>query len=190
MALTETTKISAINTMLSCIGESPVSSLEAAATADVSIALNILDEVCRDLCSRDWAWNNLTKQTLTKNVSGKIAVPAAWVRVDHPTKNVAKRGGFLYNREDSTDVFTADMEDLTAVVLLDWEDMPESARRYAMIRAGRTLVARVVGSEKGVAFTERDESQAWMTLREYESEQSDLNIFNNADVASNLRRWA
>jgi len=190
MALTETTKISAINTMLSCIGESPVSSLEATATADVSMSLNILDEVCRDLCSREWSWNKLTKQTLTKNVNGKIAVPAAWVRVDHATKDVAKRGSFLYNREDSTDVFTTDMEDLDVVLFLEWDDMPESARRYAMIRAGRTLVARLVGSEKGVAFTERDEVQAWMTLREFESEQADLNIFNNADVSSNLRRWA
>jgi hypothetical protein len=68
--------------------------------------------------------------------------------------------------------------------------MPEAARRYCMIRAGRTLAARMVTSEKAVAFTERDEMQSWMTLREFEAEQADYNIFNNQDVAYNLRRFA
>lgn len=186
----ETTRLQAINTMLTCIGESPVSNLTDAATADVAIAKMILDEVCRDLMSRSWAWNTLRKQTLQPDSSGKIVIPSTWVRVDHPTKDYAKKGSYLYDRENETDAFSQSVSDLEAVVLLEWEDMPEPARRYAMIRAGRTLAARMVNSRDSVSFTDRDEGQAWMILREYETEQADYNIFSNPDVAYNNRRWA
>jgi len=188
--MNETTRLEAINTMLSCIGESPVSSLSGTATADVAIAQNILNEVCRDLMSRQWSWNFKKKQTLSPDTSGKIAIPSSWVRVDHPTKDYAKKGQFLYNLEDETDVFAGSVDDLEAVLLLEWDEMPETARRYCMIRAGRTMAARMVSSEKAVSFTERDEMQAFMVLREFETEQADYNIFNNPDVAYNNRRWA
>lgn len=185
----ETTRIQAVNTMLTCIGESPVSNLTDAATADVAIAQLILDEVCRDLMTRSWSWNTLRKQTLQPDVTNRIAVPATWVRVDHKTKDLARKGGWLYDRENETDTFTEPVSDLEAVVLLDWDEMPEPARRYCMIRSGRTLAARMVTSPQVVAFTERDEMQAWMTLREYEAEQADYNIFSNPDIAYNLRRF-
>lgn len=188
--MNETTRLEAINTMLSCIGETPVSSLSGQQTADVVVSQQILNEVCRDLMSRQWSWNFLKKQTLSPGVSGKITVPMNWVRVDHPSKDYAKRGQFLYNLESETDVFQGPVDSLEAVILLEWDDMPEPARRYCMIRAGRTLAARMVSSEKAVSFTERDEMQAYMTLREYEAEQADYNIFNNIDVAYNSRRWA
>ena len=44
MALTPTSKIQAVNIMLASIGEAPVSSLDDATLADVSIAESILDE--------------------------------------------------------------------------------------------------------------------------------------------------
>jgi len=70
MAVTETTKLSAINSMLSCIGESPVSSLDGTVSADVAVASNILDEVCRDLMQREWRWNTIKNQTLSAQVDG------------------------------------------------------------------------------------------------------------------------
>jgi hypothetical protein len=190
MAVTETTKLQAVNTMLTCIGETPVSSLDTTVSVDVAIALTILDEVQRDLMQRSWRWNTIKNQTLTVDIDGKVAVPPSWVRVDHPTNDYAKRGGFLYDRTNDTSTFGANVGGLEAVVFLAWEDMPEAARRYCMIRGGRTLAARMVGSEKIVGLTERDEKMAWMALKEFESEQSDLNIFDNADIASYIRRWA
>lgn len=186
----ETTRLQAVNTMLTCIGESPVSNLTDAATADVAIAQMILDEVCRDLMSRSWSWNTLRKQKLQPDVTNRIAVPATWVRVDHPTKDYARKGQYLYNRTDETLDFTEEVTDLEAVVFLDWDELPEPARRYCMIRAGRTLAARMVNGREAVAFTERDEMQAWMTLREFEAEQADYNIFDNTDIAYSRRRWA
>jgi hypothetical protein len=188
--MNETTRLQAINTMLSCIGENPVSTLTGPLNADVVVAQQILDEVCRDLMSREWSWNTLRKQTLVADVNGNVAIPSNWVRVDHPSKDYAKKGTKLYDRENETAVFSGSVTDLVAVVLLEWDDMPEPARRYAMIRAGRTLGARMVNSEKVVAFSERDEMQAFMVLREFEAEQADYNIFNNGDVAFNNRRWA
>jgi hypothetical protein len=188
--MNETSRLQAVNTMLSCIGETPVSTLTGPTNADVVVAQQILDEVCRDLMSREWSWNTLKKQTLIPDINGNVTVPSNWVRVDHPTKDYAKKGSRLYDRDKETDVFDGHVKELQAIVLLDWDDMPEPARRYAMIRAGRTMGARMVGSEKVVAFTERDEAQSFMVLREFEAEQADFNIFNNPDVSYNNRRWA
>lgn len=188
--MVETTQLQAINTMLSCIGESPVSSLSSTHSADVTVAMNILDEVCRDLMTREWYWNTKKNVTLIPNASGKIIVPTNWVRIDHETLDLIKRGAYLWDRENETDVFTTQVTELTVVMFLDWNDMPEAARRYCMIRGGRTLAARMVSSEKAVGFTERDEQQAFMVLREFEVEQADYNMFNNPDIAYRNRRWA
>ena len=45
MPLTVTSKLEAVNTMLTSIGEIPVSSITSATTNDVSIAIQILDHV-------------------------------------------------------------------------------------------------------------------------------------------------
>ena len=52
MTLAATTKLEAVNTMLSVIGEAPVSSLDTNATGDVAIAKNILDEVLKEVPTR------------------------------------------------------------------------------------------------------------------------------------------
>ena len=50
MGLTQTTKLMAVNTMLSVIGEAPVNTLAATSqTADVILAQNLLDEVSREV---------------------------------------------------------------------------------------------------------------------------------------------
>lgn len=51
------TKLQAINTMLSAIGEAPITNVETATQADVAMALNILDEAQREMCSMGWKFN-------------------------------------------------------------------------------------------------------------------------------------
>ena len=57
MALAKTTKLEAINTMLSNVGEAPVNSLTGSLTNDVQLAQNILDEISREVQSAGWHFN-------------------------------------------------------------------------------------------------------------------------------------
>ena len=77
---------------------------------------------------------------------------------------------------------------VTTVTLLDFEDLPEPARRYITIRSARIFQDRMVGSQKHNAFTLRDEMGAMAVLREFEGDTADHNIFNNYDTAIIVNR--
>lgn len=192
MALTLTTKLEAINTIIACVGESPVNSLDASLSADAAVALNTLNEVLREVQSRGWHFNTELK-TLVRNSEGSIPLASNVVRIDtdvsdHPDLDISIRGGFAYNRGKSTDMFDSDIKDAQVVLLLDFEEIPESARRYVMIRAGRIFADRMVGSEKHNAYNMRDEMMAWADMRAYETDTADYTIFDHYDVARTLDR--
>jgi hypothetical protein len=64
---TVTSKLEAVNVMLTSIGESPVNTITSSTTTDVSIAIQILDNVSREVQSVGWHFNSDTNYKLTKN---------------------------------------------------------------------------------------------------------------------------
>ena len=186
MALTKTTKLQAINTMLSVVGEPPVNSLTAQ-RADSFIAQNILDEVCREVLTYGWQFNTEDNVTLSPDSStGFIYISDSVVRVDMDTKyddtyDIVVRGNRIYNRKTNSFVFT---EELIAqrVILMDFEDLPEVAKRYITIRAARIFQDRVVGAQTLHAFTATDELVALTKMQEYENEVGDYSIFQSDDM--------
>ena len=187
MGLARTEKLSAVNTMLSVIGEAPVNTLDASSqTADVAMAKSLLDEVSREVQSHGWHFNREYEVSLGPNDSNNISIPINAARVDvepadSRNKDYIQRGDKLYNKTDST--FTInDAKKCTITYLLDWEDLPETARHYIMIRAARKFQDRVVGSGKHHDFTRGDEMAALMSLRSAEADAGDFSIFDNYDV--------
>ncbi len=105
MALALTSKLEAINTMLSTVGEAPVNSLSGSLTADVSLAQNILDEVSREVQSSGWHFNTEKEVPLIPNSNNEIELSSGVARVDlegrHASSDydVVVRGNKLYNRK-------------------------------------------------------------------------------------------
>jgi hypothetical protein len=187
MALTKTNKLQAINTMLSAIGEPPVNSL-AAQRADSLIALTILDETTRDILSYGWQFNTDENVVMTpETTTGFLYISDSIVRVDIAYTDdtvaleVVIRGNRLYNRLTSSYAFTEALT-TTQVTLLDFDEMPEIAKRYITIRAARIFQDRVVGSSTLHAFEMQDEITALARLTEYENEVGDYNIFQSESV--------
>ena len=58
---TRTTKIESVNTMLSTIGESPINTLTGTLPVDATLAINILDEVNREVQAQGWKFNSSYK---------------------------------------------------------------------------------------------------------------------------------
>ena len=52
-----TTKLKAVNTLLSIIGEAPVNSLTPPLTGDTSLAESVLDEISTEVQGGGWSWN-------------------------------------------------------------------------------------------------------------------------------------
>ena len=193
MPLANTTKLEAINTMMSAIGEAPVNTLDASSqTQDVIMAKSILDEVSREVQSAGWHFNREYEVSLSPNTSNEILLSENVARVDvepvnSSTTQYIQRGQKIYNKTDKT--FTiADALKCTVVYLLDWTDLPQAARQYIMIRAARKLQDRVVGSGKHHDFNQMDEYQSLVTLREAESDNADYTIFDNYDVKRTIDR--
>ena len=193
MAYGLTEKLTAVNTMLSAIAESPVNQLGSEAPADAVLAEQILDETSKEVQAEGWHFNSHYDWDLTKDGDGRIPLPQNTVRVDIPkgqstTIDIIQRGGYLYDRKNNTDVFDSDVSDVDIVFMLEWVELPEVARRYITIKAARVFGDRTLGSNQHHAFAIQDEMRALATLREYETDTADLTIFDHNDVSNSLER--
>ena len=74
--------------------------------------------------------------------------------------------------------------------MLDFEDLPEVAKRFITIRAARIFLDRTVGSTTLHGFTEKDEARSLAELKEMDGEGQDFNIFNNFDTYQVINRVA
>lgn len=187
MAMSTTTKLMAINTILSGIGEAPVNNLNAV-NSDVRVAEAVLDEISREVQSTPWHFNTDEDVELHPDSTGNINLASNVVRVDLEGANVNSsydvviRGSKLFNRKTNSYTFSETLK-YTTVSLMEWDYLPETVKRYIMIRATRVYQDRVLGSEKISKFTRGDEMTAFMALREFEMDTADYSIFDNYDVA-------
>lgn len=177
--------------MLGYIGESPVNSIATATALPLSAALakNILDEVSREVQSDGWQFNTVENFKLAQGIPlGTFQVPANTLQVDavDRTYDIVQRGLNLWDRYMNTNAFTVDYLYVNMTFLLDWEDLPEQARRYITIKAGRTLQSRLVGSRELENLILRDEMMAKARLEETDGRNSDVTIFDNFDVAARI----
>lgn len=195
--LTPTTELEAVNTILSVISESPVSTLEDIEAADAAIALNVLREVSRRVQAKGWHWNTETELTVTPEVStGFIRLATNCLRVD-TVKNlspgllfegdVVERNGRLYDRKTQSYVFAEPFK-VDMVLVLPFSDLPEAARDYITIRASRTFQQRQLGSVTLNNFSEDEEKEARETLEHAEAETADFNMLKNNNASRSIYR--
>ena len=188
------TELEAVNTMLVTIGEQPVSSLDnLAGLQDASIARQILSNISRAVQSKGWVFNLDRQVTYTPDTNGEIVLGSNVLRIDttskvrSSTKDIVERGGKLYDREKNTSVFTDSIK-VDRVIVLNFDDLPEAARRYIATRSARVFHDRVVGSGELHRFFQEDEHMAWSELLEYEAEMGDYTIFDDYDVYRIIER--
>ena len=182
MTTTVTTKLEAINVMLTAIGESPVNTITSSTTTDVSIAIQILDNVSREVQSVGWHFNTDTNYLLAKNSSDQIVLPSNCLRVDNSNKDadldLVERGRKLWDRENHTYTITKDIR-VNITWFLEFTELPETARRYITIRAARIFQDRMLASETLHTFHQVDELTALSALKEHEGDTRDHSIFDN-----------
>lgn len=173
-----TTKLKAINTILSVIGEAPVNTLTNSNSTDVEIALSVMDEVLLELCSEEWHFNTDENYELSPDNSGIIAIPANALHVDterdvrHRT-DVVERSRKLYNRKEQTYVFDSPVA-LAVRWLFDFEELPQQARTFVVKRAGRVFADRVQASPTIHGFAVEDEYEARARLEQCDADSADV----------------
>ena len=182
---TRTTELEAVNTILSTIGEAPLSTLTGSLPVDGTTAKNILSEINREVQSAGWHFNSHYKVDFTRDSNNKIPVGTDVLRVELNTKydkssyDVVQRDSYLYNLAKNSETFDQDFTDNSIVYLLDFSKIPEPARRYITIRAARVFHDRTLGANTLHKFSSEDEARSLAVMKQDEANTADHSIFDS-----------
>ena len=172
--LTTTSELSAINTMISMVGKGPLNALTNLTDVEAIQAQAILTEVSRAVQASGLSFNSEDDMTLSRELNtNKITLPTNTAmfrparQSSDATRNLVERGGFVYDVDDATFVFTADIS-ADLILLLSFDTIPEYARQYIMIRAGRVFQDRFRVSPTRHQFSTQDEALAMVEFKKQE----------------------
>ena len=191
-----TTKLQAVNTLLSIIGEAPINSLTPPLTGDASLADRVIDEISTEVQGAGWSCNTMIYKQIPLDANGHSTLASNTLAVrfnpiSYPSQRFVLRGTKLFDRvtndydlRDSLGVaMTGGTSDLIAEIVeeLAWDDIPETGKRYIMIRAGRIFANRAVTSNSIESYTYEDEANALQILKRTEDMAQNNNFISGPD---------
>ncbi|WP_225623929.1 hypothetical protein [Vibrio panuliri] len=184
--LTPTTELQAVNAIIESIGESPVNSLSTG-VEEAQLAHSLLLRVSREVQSHGWVFNIEPLVVLEPDTEQFIHVPNNALKVIVSNPLIQARGTRLYDLRRMTFKFDGSVVcEITKLLPFEW--LPESARNFIVVRAGRMFQSRYVGSATLNGFLEEDEMMARLALEADELAVARHNIFNNAEMQQMLDR--
>ena len=124
------TELSAINSLLVAIGDSPQNTINFN-NPDVQIAQSYLDIASIDFQSEGW-WFNRETWAMALDTTGKQAIPVNCLYVNSSNSNWVKRGSYLYDKENHTYDFSEQSIDssMQLIMQLPYEEMPGICFNY------------------------------------------------------------
>jgi hypothetical protein len=167
-----TTKLEAINTMLSCIGQAPLNTLNGTKSYFTIAAEHILEDEVKRFQLQGWDFNSEDDYQLNPDINNKIVIPPNLIMVKFPTlyKNrYVVREGKLYDKFEHTYDIPKPIR-CSVIWCFDFEDLPEVAKEYAKISAAYKFVKRELGAEKTTQYTQEDVLEARIALEQHELE--------------------
>lgn len=191
MAITKSNRLSAVNIILSNIGQAPVTVLDSGNPL-VEMAELTLDEITKAVLAEGWEYNTERAYPFTPDPSGEISIPFNVLAIDARPGNgqqVVIRGGKLYDRVTHSYKFTG-QQLLDVMWLFDFNELPEAYKNYITIRAANVFAGRSVGSKEAVQFGQREETVARATVLEYDTQQGNYTIFQDADGGDTYQQRA
>ncbi len=170
------TELSAVNSILGAIGQSPVAALDFN-NPETSFIYNILTEVNKDVQNEGWHFNTEYHVKTAPAGDGTISLPTKTLRYDindtrhTKTIDVVVRDGKLYDLVDHTNVFEDDIY-LDIVTLYKFEDLPNPFQRYITYRAASRAATQLVSNPQLVKLLQQQEALSRATCMEYECNQA------------------
>ena len=180
-------ELQAVNMLLAAIGEAAVSSLETATTVDVTQAKNLLSNINREVQQKGWHFNTEWDVILSLDSDSRIPLGTSILSIYSPTKLTTIRGregsSFLYDLDNNTFTWGASVNDAVTITLLDFEDIPQTARQYITSKAARIFQEEIIGQISAESINRQEEVEAYADLMDDEGERSGFNIgFGTLDM--------
>ena len=169
------TELSAVNSILGAIGQSPVTEVDTA-NPETSFIYNILRDTNVDVQNEGWHFNTEKHVKYTPDSNKNILIADNVLRFDvtdgwhNYTTNVVKRDGKLYDKIDHTNEFTGDIY-IDEVILYQFTDIPSVFQRYIIIKASVRAATQLVNNAQLVQLLAAQEIQAKAACLEYECNQ-------------------
>tara|TARA_Y100001963_G_scaffold28974_1_gene39342 strand:- start:202 stop:837 length:636 start_codon:yes stop_codon:yes gene_type:complete len=181
------TELSAVNSILGSIGQSPVTTLNFT-NPETEFIYNILTEVSKDVQNEGWQFNLEENVTVTPS-SNKISVGNQEIRVNvHSHANQAKlmdtvirydgSNRRVYSLEENKfDAFTESTYKADIVTLYLFEKIPNVFQRYITYRAAVRAATQLIANPQLVQLLQLQEVTARANCLEYEGRQGDHSFF-------------
>ena len=192
MALT--TKLEAVNIIISVIGEAPINTITGVSLPVTAIqAISMLDETSKAVQSEGWHCNTEHEYELTPDaVTSKITLPQNTLKFDldpllYTDSDPVQRGLKLYDRKNHTELWTKSVKG-SITFELEFEDLPEQLRHYITVKSARIFANRFIGTREIEGFTLREEVEAKARAIDSDSENADRTIFDSYSVLRVLDR--
>jgi len=181
------TELSAVNSILGAIGQSPITTLNFT-NPEVSYIYNILTEVNKDVQNEGWHFNTEEHKEVVLSSDGELVIPSTALRYDlhdggvDRTYDVVKRKSgsnyVLYDKVNHSSTFSAGTYYLDLVTLYTFDDLPNVFQRYITYRAASRAATQLVSNPQLVQLLQQQEAMARAACVEYECQQGDHSYFN------------
>ncbi len=174
------TELSAVNSILGSIGQSPVTSINFT-NPEVEFIYNLLKESNVEVQNEGWVFNREDHYPFTPDVNKNIFVPNNVLRMDvceeevYRSSDVVKRDGKLYNKIKHTYEFDEKL-DMNVVWLFAFSDLPQPFKRLIVAKASVRAAVQLVSNPTLVQLLQQQEAFARAIVTEYECNQGDHNF--------------
>ena len=171
------TELSAVNSILGAIGQSPITTLNFE-NPEIAFIYNLLTEVNKDVQNEGWVFNKEYNVKISPDSNKHITIPSNVLSYDlhyddeKKDKNVVRRSGKLWDTIGQSYEFDDDAY-LDITWLWTYEDLPMAFKRYIISRASVRAATQLVSNPQLVQLLQLQEAQTRATCMEYECLQGD-----------------
>tara|TARA_B100000886_G_scaffold257460_1_gene182575 strand:- start:1198 stop:1815 length:618 start_codon:yes stop_codon:yes gene_type:complete len=178
------TELSAVNSILGSIGQSPITnlSLQNLNNPEISYIKNLLDETSKNVQNEGWHFNKEDHVLRSPDANGNYLIPSDYLRFDvhdglyDRTRDVVRKNGKLYDNVQHTDFFEGDLYfDIT--YLRPFTDVPPAIQRYIIARTSVRAATQLVSNPDLVKLLKVEEEQTKAAALSYDCDQGDHTFF-------------
>jgi len=177
------TELSAVNSILGAIGQSPITTLNYE-NPEIGFIYNLLTEVNKDVQNEGWHFNTEYHIKQDPDANKNIPIPNNALRYDindgfnNKQQDVVNRDGKLYDLVNHTNEFDNALY-LDLVTLYPFTDLPNVFQRYITYRAAVRAATQLVSNPQLAQLLKEDEFKARAACLEYECDKGDHSFFGN-----------
>lgn len=186
--LTATSKLEAINIILAAIGADPVNTIDTEIDVDVANACRLLDKTSRDIQRKGWDYNTYRLTLEPEANTQKISwLPTLLSCKAEDGGTYVKRGNRFFDMVNQTFDFARSIT-ITAVMALDFEDLPDCFKNYITAKAALDFQARYMGDTAVAQDLAYAVAEAYQDIVAYDMNMQDCNMLNMTGVTPALER--